>query len=247
MIKTIDNRIFYKRLWTLAFPIAFQSLMLAMVAAFDALMLGRVAQEEMTAVSLATQIQFVQNMFLMSGTAAGAILGAQYFGKGDRRTIQDLFHMTLRINSLISFLFFAACELIPFKLMLLFTHDPALMQIGASYLRIAGWSYLLTGLSQCYLTIMKITDHVQAAALISSSAVISNLLLNSIFILEKAISVPRSPGCFCAPLPLLRISENSVCPFWAPPCSGAWALPPILPFSGTWEPMRLLPIPSLPL
>ena len=51
---TIDNRMFYKRLWTLALPISFQSLMLAMVAAFDALMLGRVAQEEMTAVSLAT-------------------------------------------------------------------------------------------------------------------------------------------------------------------------------------------------
>ena len=42
---TIDNRMFYKRLWTLALPISFQSLMLAMVAAFDALMLGRVAQE----------------------------------------------------------------------------------------------------------------------------------------------------------------------------------------------------------
>ena len=67
---TIDNRMFYKRLWTLALPISFQSLMLAMVAAFDALMLGRVAQEEMTAVSLATQIQFVQNMFLMSVTFA---------------------------------------------------------------------------------------------------------------------------------------------------------------------------------
>ena len=82
----IDNRIFYKRLWTLALPISFQSLMLAMVAAL----------EEMTAVSLATQIQFVQNMFLMSGTAAGAILGAQYFGKGDRRTIEELFNLMLR-------------------------------------------------------------------------------------------------------------------------------------------------------
>ena len=102
---TIDNRMFYKRLWTLALPISFQSLMLAMVAAFDALMLGRVAQEEMTAVSLATQIQFVQNMFLMSGTAAGSILGAQYYGKGDRKTIEELFNLMLRFCGLISVLF----------------------------------------------------------------------------------------------------------------------------------------------
>ena len=144
---TIDNRMFYKRLWTLALPISFQSLMLAMVAAFDALMLGRVAQEEMTAVSLATQIQFVQNMFLMSGTAAGSILGAQYFGKGDRRTIEELFNLMLRFCGLISVLFFLACELIPGALMHAFTHDPVLIGIGSAYLRIAGWSYLLIGVS----------------------------------------------------------------------------------------------------
>ena len=66
----IDQKEFYGKLKKLTLPIAFQSLMLAAVAAGDALMLGRVAQEEMTAVSLATQIQFVQNMFL------GAITGA---------------------------------------------------------------------------------------------------------------------------------------------------------------------------
>ena len=77
----IDNRVFYGKLKKLATPIALQSLMLAAVAAADALMLGGVAQNEMTAVSLATQIQFVQNMFLMAATAAGAILGAQYWGK----------------------------------------------------------------------------------------------------------------------------------------------------------------------
>ena len=179
---TIDNRMFYKRLWTLALPISFQSLMLAMVAAFDALMLGRVAQEEMTAVSLATQIQFVQNMFLMSGTAAGSILGAQYYGKGDRKTIEELFNLMLRFCGLISVLFFLACELIPGALMHAFTHDPVLIGIGSAYLRIAGWSYLLTGVSQCYLAVMKFTDHVTPVAWISSSAVIANIILNAVFI-----------------------------------------------------------------
>ena len=53
-----DRRAFYRRLYKLAMPIVIQSLMLALVAAGDALMLGQVAQEEMTAVSLATQIQW---------------------------------------------------------------------------------------------------------------------------------------------------------------------------------------------
>ena len=79
-LKQGENKVFYRRLLTIAAPISFQSLMLALVAAADALMLGRVAQEQMTAVSLAAQIQFVQNMVLMAVTGAGSILGAQYWG-----------------------------------------------------------------------------------------------------------------------------------------------------------------------
>ncbi len=178
----IDRKEFYGNLTRLAFPIALQSLMLAAVAAGDALMLGKVAQDEMTAVSLATQIQFVQNMFLMAITGAGAILGAQYWGKGDRRTLEDVFHMMLRYSGIVSVLFFLACELVPGLLMHIFTHDAPLIAIGSSYLRIAGWSYLLTGISQCYLTMMKVSDHVKPVAVVSSCAVLLNIGLNAVFI-----------------------------------------------------------------
>ena len=178
----IDKKEFYRNLTRLALPIALQSLMLASVAAGDALMLGKVAQDEMTAVSLATQIQFVQNMFLMAVTGAGAILGAQYWGKGDRRTLEDIFNLMLRFCGILSVIFFLACELAPGLLMHIFTHDAPLIAIGSSYLRIAGWSYLLTGISQCYLTIMKVSEHVKPGALISSCAVILNIILNAVFI-----------------------------------------------------------------
>ncbi len=133
-----ETGIFYRRLRQISLPIMFQSLMLAMVAAGDALMLGRVAQAEMTAVSLATQIQFVQNMFLSAITAAGSILGAQYFGRGDRVSLRDLFNLTLRFTGMVSLIFFAACELVPEALMRIFTHDGELIEIGSAYLRIAG-------------------------------------------------------------------------------------------------------------
>ena len=178
----IDRKEFYGKLKKLTLPIAFQSLMLASVAAGDALMLGHVAQDQMTAVSLATQIQFVQNMFIMSVTAAGSILGAQYWGKGDRAALQKLFNLMLRWSGLISFLFFATCEVVPEALMHLFSHDDPIIAIGSGYLRIAGFSYLMTGISQCYLTTMKVTDHVNPCAWISSGAVVLNILLNAVFI-----------------------------------------------------------------
>ena len=84
------DQTFYKKLASLMFPIVFQNLMLASVAVADAIMLGSVEQNSMAAVSLATQIQFIQNMFLGAIVASVAILGAQYWGKGDKDTLNDI-------------------------------------------------------------------------------------------------------------------------------------------------------------
>ena len=209
----IDKKVFYERLRKLALPIALQSLMLAAVAAGDALMLGRIAQDEMTAVSLATQIQFVQNMFIMAITGAGAILGAQYWGKHDTATMQRLFNMMLRFCGLVSLLFFAACEAVPGLLMRIFTHDEPLIVIGSAYLRIAGFSYLLTGVSQCYLTTMKVTDHVTPSAWISSSAVVINIILNAVFIFGL-LGAPKMQARGAAlATTLARVAELSLCLF----------------------------------
>ncbi|MEE3438198.1 MAG: MATE family efflux transporter [Lachnospiraceae bacterium] len=190
MAAQVDRKIFYGKLAAIAAPIAFQSLMLSLVAACDAFMLGQVEQNQMTAVSLASQIQFVQNMILMAITGAGSILGAQYWGKGDRETMQKLFHLMLRFAGLLSILFFALCELVPGILMMLFTGDAELIAIGSSYLRIAGWSYLITGISQCYIAMMKVTDHVTSSAWISAAAVILNIVFNAVFIFGM-LGAPR--------------------------------------------------------
>ncbi len=181
-VKLFADRNFYHKLLTIMFPIALQSLMLSAVAAADAIMLGRIEQDSMAAVSLATQVQFIQNMIITAYTGAAAILGAQYYGKGDLRTINDIFCMSLRLVTGVSLLFFVLCFFFPEYLMMLFAADPALIEIGAGYLRLAGWSYLITGFSQCYLTIMKVTGHPGTTALVSSCTVLLNIVLNGILI-----------------------------------------------------------------
>ena len=230
-----ENRIFYRRMFELALPIGLQHLMLASVAAADAMMLGRVAQAEMTAVSMATQIQFIQNVFLYAVTTAGAILGAQYYGKGDCETLRDLFHLMLRYGGLVSIIFFISCEFFPGILMHFFTSDPELVRIGIDYLRIAGWSYLMTGISQCYLMIMKVTDYVKECAAISSGAVLLNIIFNA-FLIFGLLGLPAmgARGAALATT-LARMLELLVClliftgkdyirPVWTRIFSGSRAL-----------------------
>ena len=178
----LNDRVFNRKLLSLAFPITLQNLMLALVAAADAVMLGKVSQNAMAAVSLATQIQFVQNMLLGAIVCGVGILGAQYWGKEDKKMLGEIFGLSINEAMLVSVAFFIGCRCFPEKLMLLFAHDPELVRIGAEYLRIASWSYLLTGVSQCYLAIMRVSEHASRSAWISSGAVVANIVLNSIFI-----------------------------------------------------------------
>ncbi len=180
--KHFSDNIFLKKLGRLAAPIALQNLMLASVAAADALMLGRVTQNSMAAVSLATQIQFIQNMILMAIISPIVILGAQYWGKKDEKTVNDIFCIGLRLSVAVSLLFFIGCVFFPRYLMLIFTNEEVLIEIGVRYLKVAGWSYLLTGISQCYLAIMKVSEHAVQTAVVSSGAVIINIVLNAVFI-----------------------------------------------------------------
>lgn len=180
--KLFTDKEFYGKLSKLTWPLVFQSLMLALVAAADAFMLGRVEQNAMAAVSLATQIQFVQNMIILSATSAASILGAQYWGKRDEKALDHIFGLTLKLCGITSIVFFVGCFFFPRYLMLIFTNEEELIVIGIRYLKVAGWSYLLTGISQTYLTLMKVTDHAADSAKISSIAVVLNILLNAVLI-----------------------------------------------------------------
>lgn len=182
MDEVFERKTFYKKLWKLTAPATIQSLMLALVAVADALMLGGVDQDAMSAVTQATQIQFIQNMILSGVVTTAAVLGAQYFGKDDCETLSQIFNICLKLATILSVVFFLGCAFIPEFLMRIFTDEEVLIGIGAGYLRIASFSYLITGISQSYLTMMKVSGHQRYTAVVSSSAVVLNIILNAVFI-----------------------------------------------------------------
>ena len=66
--------------------------------------------------------------------------------------------------------------------MLIFTSDAALVESGAMYLRAVALSYLLCGISQVYLILLKNTGYAAVSSRISSTAVALNVALNAILI-----------------------------------------------------------------
>lgn len=173
---------FMKMLMTIVVPIAMQSLLTSLVSASDALMLGLMDQSSLSAISLAGQIAFVLSLFFMAISIGAAVMAAQYWGSGDSVTVEKVLGISLRLSIPVSSLFMLCALIIPDKLMLLFTSDTNLIALGIPYLRIVSFSYLMMGISQMYLNIMRNTGRVKKGSLYASTAVVLNILLNFILI-----------------------------------------------------------------
>lgn len=163
-------------------PIAFQQFMLALVGASDAVMLGRLNQDSMSAVSLATQVTFVFNLFMAAFIIGENMYVAQYYGKEDYVHIAKIVSLVLRISCLAAVVFLLATLIFPENIMLFFTNDLELVTMGSEYLKVVGISYLLSAVAQVYLTVMKNCGAVNMSTAISSTGVILNIVLNAIFI-----------------------------------------------------------------
>lgn len=181
-MKNNEMHDFTKKLLTLVFPIAFQQFMLALVNASDALMLGMLTQDSLSAVSLAGQVAFVENLFFAAMTIGLSMLAAQYWGKQDKAAVERIFAYVMKITVFVSFAFFLACLCIPSALMRIFTNEQPLIDGGAVYLRTSSLSFLLTGISQIYLCILKNTGKAGISSIISSVSVVVNIALNSVLI-----------------------------------------------------------------
>lgn len=178
----LSNKEFRRRLIGLVLPIAFSQFMLALVSASDALMLGMIHQDSLSAVSLAGQVTFVYNLFLAALTIGTSIFAAQYWGKGDTAAVEKVLALVLRISMAISVLFFAVSVALPQMLMRIFTSDAGLIDKGAGYLQIISITYVMCGISQVYLCILKNSGHAAKSMVISSSAVVINIGLNAVLI-----------------------------------------------------------------
>ena len=171
-----------KEIVRLALPIALQQFMTALVGACDAIMLGKLSQDAMSAVSLATQVTFVFNLFMFAFMAGENMFVAQYYGKGDYTGISQVFSLVTKICGCIAVVFLAGTLFFPEQLMRILTNEETLITLGSEYLRVIGISYVFSGIAQTFLAIMKNCGAVNMSTLINGVMVILNIALNAVFI-----------------------------------------------------------------
>lgn len=177
-----EKKAFYRMVFMLVLPMAAQNLINTAVSSADVVMLKYVGQNALAAVSAATQVPFILNMFFYGLASGAAVLTSQYWGKKDYTTIERIMGIAFRFSLSVGLIFAVAAMFFPQLLMKIFTGDPALIAEGTIYLRVVSVSFLLMGMSTMYLNMMRSMERVVLSTVTVLISFVVNVILNAVFI-----------------------------------------------------------------
>jgi putative MATE family efflux protein len=173
---------FYKNLFAIAVPIMLQNLVNSFVNMVDTVMIGRLGTVEIAAVGLGNQVFFFFNIILFGICSGGAIFTAQFWGKQDIQGIRKNTGLCLLLNTTVALVFTVLILAIPEKIISIYSHDPAVIEAGTSYLRTLAPSFIPFGISFVFITTLRSVEKVRLAMLTTIIALCINITLNYFFI-----------------------------------------------------------------
>lgn len=182
-----EKKHFYKWVWMLILPIALQNLINVGVSAADVLMLGAIgdaasSEIALSAASLAGQVTYIFSLILFGLSSGAAVLTAQYWGKGDRGSVEKVLALSVRFAFCFGIPFFLAALCAPELLMRIFAQDEAVIAEGVKYLRIVSGTYLCMSFSVVFLNVMRSVERVVVSLAVYSLSLVTNVALNAVFI-----------------------------------------------------------------
>ncbi|MBO4775001.1 MAG: MATE family efflux transporter [Lachnospiraceae bacterium] len=172
----------YRKIWVVALPIVFQNIIDAAVNSADVLMLNYVGQSSISAVSLANSMVGILFMFLYGIGTGIAMLSAQYYGKGDLKTIEKVEGIGFKFALSVAAVGAVLCLTIPRLLMRIYTNDDLLVDIGAKYLVLIAPGLIFWAVSAVYMSILRCVGKVTTATVLEAIALVFNVALNAVFI-----------------------------------------------------------------
>ena len=176
------DRSFYRSLITLAVPISLQNLVTFAVSFADNVMIGSLGDDAISGVYIGGQLQSVLQMFVGGIEGAILILAAQYWGKKDTQSIRKVVSIGIKFALAVGLLSSLVAVLFPQWVIRAFTTEPGVIQEGAAYVQIVGFTYLFFSVSQVMIAAMRSVETARIGLYISCMALVINVCLNYVFI-----------------------------------------------------------------
>ncbi len=176
------DKVFLRRTFAIALPVAFQSMLNMIVNLADTLMIGRLGDTPLAAVGLGNKLFFVYITLVFGISSGSSILTAQYYGNNDMKNIRRVLGIALSLALFVGALFTGAAFFVPDFLMGLFIDSPEVIAEGAAYLRAVAFSYPFTAMSLVYISSLRAMGEVKLPLVTSLLSIVVNVVLNRVLI-----------------------------------------------------------------
>lgn len=196
---------FYGKVFTIAIPIALQSLISIGVNMLDTIMVGSLGDNALSATSLANSFIGIYHIFCMGLGMGASVLVSRYWGMknsvvGDDSIVSERANaghalkqtvaLMLRITLALAALFAIATLLMPGVLMKMYTPDSEIIRLGSIYFKWSVVTYFFLGTSLVSTIVLRSVGEVKFPLIVSIGAFFVNLGANYIFIFGK-LGAPR--------------------------------------------------------
>lgn len=190
MNKYIGDKLFYKKMLSIAVPIMVQQGITNFVNLLDSIMVGQIGTEQMSGVAIVNQIIFIFNLFVFGGSSGAGIFTAQYYGRGDNEGVMLTTRFKLVICSVISLIAMIVLGFFGRDLINLFLHDTdsgnieLALKSGLTYSTVMILYFIPTSMVHSYASTLREMGETVVPMKAGAAAVVINLVLNYILIFE---------------------------------------------------------------
>jgi putative MATE family efflux protein len=177
-ILDFKDRSYYKELVRIGLPVMIQNVIFNGLTMIDNIMIGGKGDTAISAVGIANKLSFVFILFLFGVNSGASAFSAQFWGKRDLAAVRKVLGISLRICLVAAVPFFLLSQLMPRQIMTFFIRDARVIDQGAVFLRIIGWSYVLQAISAAYAIQSRGVGRTRPAMYASAVALGLNSVLN---------------------------------------------------------------------
>ena len=197
---------FYKKVFTIAIPIAHQSLITIGVNMLDTMMVGKLGKDALSATSLANSFISIFQILCMGLGMGASVLVSRYWGMekaaslsedgtsdenvSAKKALKQTVCLMLRFNILFASIFALATFFIPGIIMRMYTDEAPIIALGEDYFKFSVITYFFLGISLVTTIVLRSVGSVLYPLIISIGAFVVNLAMNYIFIFGK-FGAPR--------------------------------------------------------
>lgn len=184
---------FYKKVFSLALPIALQSVIAIGVNMLDTIMVVRLGEEALSATSLANTFIAIYHIFCMGLGMGASVLVSRYWGmkksndhpKDADRALKQTVALMIRITFVLAAVFAVVTIFFPEAIMKTYTKESEIIKLGAEYFRYSVVTYFFLGLSLVCTIVLRSVGQVKLPLYVSIGAFFVNIAANYAFIFGK--------------------------------------------------------------